>query len=164
MPLENGQNWFFWNFLYDPPSQPPYKTIWKRRICLKKFFLVHEFLGVWWRILWHWLVSALTVIAQQLLSDCQLYGIAALSSNQASKWFIHNHTIWNLVISMQLSPGQFKEAMEHHPPRLMICSVEFLASEEVLFIFFQAVSIQHAGAQCNAGSSPSPSWQWESVI
>ena len=32
-------------FLYDPPSHPPYKTIWKQRICLKKIFLVHEFFG-----------------------------------------------------------------------------------------------------------------------
>ena len=34
------------------------------------------------------IVSALTAIAQQLLSDCQLYGIEALSSNQASEWFV----------------------------------------------------------------------------
>ena len=31
-------------------------------------------------------VSALTAIAQQLLSDCQGYGIEALSSSQASEW------------------------------------------------------------------------------
>ena len=31
-------------------------------------------------------VSALTAIAQQLLSDCQVYGIKALSSSQASEW------------------------------------------------------------------------------
>ena len=40
----------------------------------------------------------------------------------------------NWLISVQLSPGELKEAMELHPPRLMICSVEFLASEEVLFM------------------------------
>ena len=44
--------------------------------------------------------------------------------------------------------------MENHPPRLMICFVEFLASEEVLFIIFEAVCIHFAGAQCTAGLSP----------
>ena len=58
----------------------------------------------------------------------------------------------NLLISVQLSPGELKEAMEIHPPRLMICSVEFLASEEVLFIIFEAVCIYFAGlSPCTSG-------------
>ena len=32
-------------------------------------------------------ITALTTIAQQLISDCQLYGIDALASNQASGRF-----------------------------------------------------------------------------
>ena len=44
---------FFWNFLYDPSSYTPYKTIWKQNIRQKKIVLVHEFLVVWWRMLWH---------------------------------------------------------------------------------------------------------------
>ena len=185
-------------------------------------------------------VSALTAIAQQLLSDCHGYGIEALSSNQASEvngnifqvlldngfqdlalkgnffrlnlrfwpkrgggggvWlnpncsciYLHLNTFikildispWLLLLTtsvnelfMQVSPGQFKEAMENHPPRLMICSVEFLASEEVLFIIFEAVCIHFAGAQCTAGLSPctsgkktnccnrwSPSENWSSQL
>ena len=32
----------FFIFLHDPPSQPPYKTIWKPKIILKIFVLGHE--------------------------------------------------------------------------------------------------------------------------
>ena len=35
---------------------------------------------------------------------------------------------------MQLSPGEFEEVMETRPPKLLICSVEFVASEEVLLL------------------------------
>jgi len=57
-------------------------------------------------------ISPLTTIAQQLISDCNLYGIDALAANQ-------------------LSPREFEAAMRNRPPRLVICSAEFIASEEV---------------------------------
>ena len=82
---------------------------------------------------------------------------------KSGKWMIcsvSDTSKLNLLISVQLSPGELKEAMELHPPRLMICSVEFLASEEVLFIrtwtvfiFFKAILIWHAGSKRVAGLS-----------
>ena len=47
---------------------------------------------------------------------------------------INERSIFILAVSAQLLPGEFEEVMETRPPRLMICSVEFLASEEVLFV------------------------------
>ena len=49
---------FFQKNLYDPPSHTTYKTIWKRNIRRKKFVLVHGFLVVWWRMLWHLIIHA----------------------------------------------------------------------------------------------------------
>ena len=82
---------------------------------------------------------------------------------KSGKWMIcsvSDTSKLNLLISVQLSPGELKEAMELHPPRLMICSVEFLASEEVLFmrtwsvfIFSEAVLIWRAGSKLVAGLS-----------
>ena len=39
---------------------------------------------------------------------------------------------FSYLFFLQLSAGEFKEAMETRAPRLMICSVEFVANEEVL--------------------------------
>ena len=47
---------------------------------------------------------------------------------------INERSIFILSVSAQLLPGEFEEVMETRPPRLMICSVEFLASEEVLLV------------------------------
>ena len=47
---------------------------------------------------------------------------------------INERSIFILAVSAQLLPGEFEEVMETRPPRLMICSVEFLASEEVLLV------------------------------
>ena len=47
---------------------------------------------------------------------------------------INERSIFILAVSAQLLSGEFEEVMETRPPRLMICSVEFLASEEVLLV------------------------------
>ena len=77
-------------------------------------------------------ITALTTIAQQLISDCKHYGIDALSSNQASGRFnqwSYERSIFILSVSAQLLPGEFEEVMETQPPRLMICSALCAESE-----------------------------------
>ena len=49
---------------------------------------------------------------------------------------------FSYLFFLQLSAGEFKEAMETRAPRLMICSVEFVANEEVLS--FSSKIIEHS--------------------
>ena len=77
---------------------------------------------------------------------------------------------WNIfwvkfsyLFFLQLSAGEFKEAMETRAPRLMICSVEFVANEEVLSfsncgtLFIK--KIWYTGAQCSVGQPSCPPWE-----
>ena len=56
---------------------------------------------------------------------------------------INERSIFILAVSAQLLPGEFEEVMETRPPRLMICSVEFLASEEVRTSLYKSFKIEN---------------------
>ena len=50
-----------------------------------------------------------------------------------------------IFVFLQLSAGEFKEAMETRAPRLMICSVEFVANEEVQS--FSSKIVEHSSSK-----------------
>ena len=67
--------------------------------------------------------------------DCLKYGIKVLVGSEVSSEFSKSPQFVTSADGslVQLSPEEFEEAMKGERPKVLVCSVEFLANKKVIY-------------------------------